>query len=30
MSQLLVQAYLNEIDHIRRFSGVVNERGVSP
>jgi predicted helicase len=30
MSQLLVQAYLNEIDHIRRFSGVVNEQVIRP
>ncbi len=30
MSQLLVQAYLNEIDRIRRFSGVVNEQVIRP
>ncbi|MDP3546239.1 MAG: type ISP restriction/modification enzyme [Phreatobacter sp.] len=30
MSQMLVQAYLNEIDRIRRFSGVVNEQVIRP
>lgn len=30
MSALLVQAYLNEIDRIRRFSGVVNEQVIRP
>ncbi len=30
MSALLVQAYLNEIDRIRKFSGVVNEQVIRP
>lgn len=30
MSQLLVQNYLNEIDRLRKFSGVVNEQVIRP
>jgi len=30
MSQLLVQQYLNEIDKLRRFSGVTNEQVIRP
>ncbi|MGN6582494.1 MAG: hypothetical protein ACTHJV_02185, partial [Rhizobiaceae bacterium] len=30
MSQLLVQNYLNEIDRLRKFSGLTNEQVIRP